>query len=250
MQQPILLHWGQALQSPAISLVSGWSRGGLFFHMAGERQSMDMTEAFLLALCSAGSSTDRDVSSTNATQRCAAHRASKGEDHSQAKDTEDQASPPKDRLVNDDVGPREQESEAGSDAGYAWESDDDVGSDAGYARESDDDDDGCSHFAEDGDHTDEEAHSGDIHVRLNTAGGELVGTATVDSDATIGQLVARLDKSSEWSACYKHFVVATTSFELDDYYMRFTQTKVVKESIERDAQRGRILHAHVVASAA
>ena len=148
---------------------------------------------------------------------------------------------------------------APSEGDYVWEDDSD-GVDpsasssirialisAGSTRDKEED--GCSNVADEGDWTDEEMNSGSIHVRLSTAGGALVGAAVVDADATVGQLVARLDRFPEWHARYDHFVVENTVFGLSDHGVRFTRTEVVKGAIVRDARGDRVLHAHVVASA-
>ena len=92
---------------------------------------------------------------------------------------------------------------------------------------------------------DDEIHSR-IHLRLRTIVEDLVGSAEVDEDATIGQLRARLDKPLEWYAHHKQFVIATTHFNFNDDYMRFTQTKVVKEHIRRDEEGLRTLDATVL----
>ena len=85
-----------------------------------------------------------------------------------------------------------------------------------------------------------------IHMQLSNIAGVSVGHAVLDEDATIGQLRARLHKTPQWYMQYKQFVIATTTFCFDDEYMRFTQTKVVKEHIECDGTGRRTLHATVV----
>ena len=82
-----------------------------------------------------------------------------------------------------------------------------------------------------------------VHLRLRTVGGDLVGSAEVDEDATIGQLRARLNKPPEWYAHHKQFVIATTHFNFNDDYMRFTQIEIVKEHIRRDEKGLRTLDA-------
>ena len=137
---------------------------------------------------------------------------------------------------------------APSEGDYVWEDDDDsVDPSVSCTRDKEEDE--CSNLADEGDWTDEEMNSGSIHVRLSTAGGALVGAAVVDADATVGQLVARLDRFPEWHARYDHFVVGNTVFGLSDHGVRFTRTEVVKGAIVRDARGDRVLHAHVVASA-
>ena len=85
-----------------------------------------------------------------------------------------------------------------------------------------------------------------IHVQLWTIAGDLVGNAALDVDATIGQFRTRLNKPLQWYKQYKQFVIATTTFNFDDDYMRFTQTKVVKEHIWRDETGLRTLRAVVI----
>ena len=117
---------------------------------------------------------------------------------------------------------------------------------AGGARS--DDEDVCSHVADEGDWTDEEVNSGRIHVRFWTAGGALAGTAVVDPDATVGQLVAKLDKLPDWHARYDHFVVKDVVFKFRAHRVRFTQAAAVQEAVVRDARGDRVLHVQVVSS--
>ena len=148
---------------------------------------------------------------------------------------------------------------APSEGDYVWEDDSD-GVDpsasssirialisAGSTRDKGEDK--YSNVADEGDWTDEEMNSGSIHVRLCTAGGALVGTAVVDADATVGQLVARLDRLPDWHARYDHFVVKGAVFKLSGHGVRFTRTEAVKEAVVRDARGDRVLHAQVVSSA-
>ena len=142
--------------------------------------------------------------------------------------------------------------------GHAWE--DDSGSvdpsagpsvpialiSAGSARS--DDEDAYSNVADEGDWTDEEMNSGSIHVRLWTAGGALAGTAVVDADATVGQLVAKLDKLPDWHARYDYFVVKDAVFKFRARRVRFTRAAAVQEAVVRDARGDRVLHVQVVSS--
>ena len=82
-----------------------------------------------------------------------------------------------------------------------------------------------------------------IHLRLWTIGGDLVGSAAVDEDATIGQLRARLNKPFEWYASHQQFAIAKIHFNFKDEYMPFTRTKIFKEHIRRDEKGLRTLDA-------
>ena len=92
------------------------------------------------------------------------------------------------------------------------------------------------------------ASHGRISLRVRNISGVIVGYAEVDEDATVGQLRARLGMPPEWYALYKHFVVADTSFEFEDPYMRFMKTGAVRKSIQRIGQGLRALDVVVVAS--
>ena len=90
--------------------------------------------------------------------------------------------------------------------------------------------------------SDDEMHAR-IHVRITTMGGDLVGSATVDADATMGQVRAKLGKPREWYSCYNRLIIGTQSFEFDECYTRIMCTKVAKANIRRDENDVRVLDA-------
>ena len=111
-----------------------------------------------------------------------------------------------------------------------------------------DDEDELSNVADEGDWTDEEVDGGNIHVRLWTAGGVLAGTAVVDADAKVGQLVTKLDKLPAWDARYDYFVVGHAVSKFRARHVHFTRAAAVQEAVVRDARGDRILHARLVSS--
>ena len=108
----------------------------------------------------------------------------------------------------------------------------------------DDDDEVCSQSAERGSDTDKD-DDGKIHVRVRYISGNLVGSAAVDQNATIGQLRARLAKPIEWYAEHKYLAIGSQSFELGICYTRFTLTEACKNNIWRDEKGMRTLDAVV-----